>query len=170
MEQFLAHHGAAAAKLTIFFIFAYTPAYNIGYNALTYTYMVEIFPFAQRTRGLSIFQFFGRGAGFFTTFVNPIGLQAIKWRYLLTYCCWLAFEIVVVYFLFPETSGRTLEELAFLFEDQELSDLATAAVEKQIHHEDNGVPVPGSNMDNDTKHAGATAHVETISPVGKEYD
>lgn len=113
MERFLTTNALAAARLTIFFIFAYSPAYNIGYNALTYTYMVELFPYAQRARGLSLFQFWGRGAGFFTTFVNPIGLEKIEWKWLLTYCCWIAFEIVVVYLLFPETSGRTLEELAF---------------------------------------------------------
>lgn len=136
MQQFMAHHGAAAAKVTIFFIFAYSPCYNIGYNALTYTYLVELFPFAQRAKGITIFQFFGRGAGFFTTFVNPIGLDSIKWRWLITYCCWLAFENVFVYFMFPETYGRTLEELAFLFEDQALADQATMKVEKQIHNED----------------------------------
>ncbi|KAF2494800.1 general substrate transporter [Lophium mytilinum] len=137
MEQFLTKHGEAAAKLTIFFIFLYSPAYNIGYNALTYTYLVELFPFAQRARGITIFQFWGRGAGFFTTFVNPIGLENIKWRWLITYCCWIAFEIVFVWFMFPETGGRTLEELAFLFEDKALADEATMAVEKQIHHEEN---------------------------------
>lgn len=113
MERFINSGSVAAARLTIFFIFAYSPAYNIGYNALTYTYLVELFPYAQRAMGLSVFQFWGRGAGFFTTFVNPIGLEEIKWKWLLTYCCWIAFEIVVVFFLFPETSGRTLEELAF---------------------------------------------------------
>ncbi|OJD36585.1 mfs sugar transporter [Diplodia corticola] len=136
MERFLSTSSVGAARLTIFFIFLYSPAYNIGYNALTYTYLVELFPYAQRASGLSVFQFWGRGAGFFTTFVNPIGLEEIKWRWLLVYCCWIAFEIVVVYVLFPETSGRTLEELAFLFEDKQLADETTAAVEKQIHHED----------------------------------
>ncbi|KAF2009645.1 hexose transporter-like protein [Aaosphaeria arxii CBS 175.79] len=139
MQQFMEHKGAAAAKVTIFFIFAYSPCYNIGYNALTYTYLVELFPFAQRAKGITIFQFFGRGAGFFTTFVNPIGLKNIQWKWLVTYCCWLAFENVFVYFMFPETYGRTLEELAFLFEDRARADEATMRVEKQIHHEDNGV-------------------------------
>jgi hypothetical protein len=41
-----------------------------------------------------------------------------------------------IYFMYPETSGRTLEELAFLFEDKELADQAVVAVEKQIHQED----------------------------------
>ncbi|KAF2649201.1 hexose transporter-like protein [Lophiostoma macrostomum CBS 122681] len=136
MEQFLVKHSAAAAKATIFFIFAYSPCYNIGYNALTYTYLVELFPFAQRAKGITIFQFFGRGAGFFTTFVNPIGLDSIAWKWLITYCCWLAFENVFVWFMFPETYGRTLEELAFLFEDRALAEEATMKVEMQIQHDD----------------------------------
>ncbi|KAF2729713.1 hexose transporter-like protein [Polyplosphaeria fusca] len=137
MERFMTTSSQSAAIATIFFIFAYSPCYNMGYNALTYTYLIELFPFAQRARGITIFQFFGRGAAFFTTFVNPIGLDNIKWKWLITYCCWLGFECVFVYFMFPETYGRTLEELAFLFEDQTLADEATARVEKQIHHEDN---------------------------------
>jgi hypothetical protein len=34
--------------------------------------------------------------------------------------------------MFPETYGRTLEELAFLFEDQALAEEATKKVEKQM--------------------------------------
>jgi len=76
-------------------------------------YLVEIFPFAQRTRGISVFQFFGKGAQFFSTNVNPIGTKAIQWKYFVAYCAWIFIEIILVYFLWPETSGRSLEELAF---------------------------------------------------------
>ncbi|KAL0944580.1 MFS sugar transporter [Colletotrichum truncatum] len=126
----------SASIATIFFIFMYSPCYNIGYNALTYTYLIELWPYALRSRGISFFQLFGRLASFFTTFVNPIGIENSSWRYLISYCCWLAFEVVFVYFMFPETAGRTLEELAFMFEDKALADQAAGAVEKVIHHED----------------------------------
>ncbi|KAI0487742.1 guanine deaminase [Xylaria cf. heliscus] len=105
----------AAGGAVLFFIFAYSPCYNLGYNALTYTYMVEIWPYAERSRGIAYFQLWGRLASFFTTFVNPIGLQNSGWRYLISYVVFLAYEITFVYFFFPETFGRTLEELAFLF-------------------------------------------------------
>jgi len=38
--------------------------------------------------------------------------------------------------MFPETYGRTLEELAFLFEDHALADEATTHVEKQMEWAD----------------------------------
>lgn len=63
---------------------------------ITTAFLVELFPFAQRAKGITIFQFFGRSAAFFTTFVNPIGLHNIAWRWLITYCAWLAFEIVFI--------------------------------------------------------------------------
>ncbi|KAH8883011.1 general substrate transporter [Thozetella sp. PMI_491] len=118
----------------LFFIYAYSPCYNIGYNSLTYTYLVELWPFAERSYGIAAFQFWGRGASFFTTFVNPIGMDNVGWKYLISYCCWLGFENVFVYFYFPETYGRTLEELAFLFEDKALADEAVAAVQKTLDH------------------------------------
>jgi hypothetical protein len=106
------HNGAASAACA-FFIFIYQPCYNLGFNALTYTYMVEVWPYMERSRGIAVFQLFGRLAGFFTTYVNPIGLSNISWKWLLVYVCWLAYEVVFVWFMFPETANRTLEELAF---------------------------------------------------------
>lgn len=71
---------------------------------------------------------------FFTTFVNPIGIDSISWKYLLMYVCLLVFENIFVFLFFPETANKTLEELTFLFEDQELADRATRAVEKAVQH------------------------------------
>jgi len=61
-------------------------------------------------------------------------MQNAKWKYLLSYVCFLVFEIVAIYFLWPETSGRTLEELAFLFEDKDKAEQAAAATDKQLQH------------------------------------
>ncbi|KAL1594793.1 hypothetical protein SLS59_008606 [Nothophoma quercina] len=116
------------------FIFLYSPAYCIGYNALTYVYMVEIFPYYVRTKGLSWFQLFGRTAVMFGSFVNPIGLENIDWKYLIVYVVWLCFEIVFIYIFFPETYGKTLEELHFLFEsEKDERDALTAAASKVIN-------------------------------------
>ncbi|GAP86681.1 putative MFS sugar transporter [Rosellinia necatrix] len=135
----------AAGTAVLFFIFAYSPCYNLGYNALTYTYMVEIWPYAERSRGIAYFQLWGRLAGFFTTFVNPIGLHNVSWRYLISYVAFLAYEIVFVYIFFPETFGRTLEELAFLFEDKALADQAVHAVKKAVGV--NGAPAEGEKTE-----------------------
>ena len=41
--------------------------YNIGWNALAYTYMVEIFPFQQRAKGIAVEQLAVRFAVFFNS-------------------------------------------------------------------------------------------------------
>jgi len=126
----------SAGIAALFFYFAYAPCYSIGNNALTYTYLVELFPYSVRTRGIGIEQIFGKIGGFFSNNVNPVALKAIDWKYLAIYCGWIAFEFLFIYFMYPETSGRTLEELAFLFEDKALADQAVMAVEKQIHQDE----------------------------------
>jgi len=125
----------AAGISGLFFYFAFSPCYNIGNNALTYTYLVELWPYSHRSRGIGVQQIFGKLAGFFSTNVNSIALNAIKWKYLAIYCGWIAFEFIIIFFFYPETSGRTLEELAFLFEDN-LNEKASAAVEKNIQYGD----------------------------------
>jgi hypothetical protein len=45
--------------------------------------------------------------------VNPIALKAITWKYFAVYVGWIAVEATCVYFFYPETHGRTLEELSF---------------------------------------------------------
>ena len=65
---------AAGSRAAIAFIFLYSPFYNMAYNALTYTFLVELWPYHVRAKGIAIFQWWGRAAGFFNQFVNPIGI------------------------------------------------------------------------------------------------
>lgn len=67
---------------------------------------------------------------FFNTYVNPIALDAIGWKYYIVYCVWILVEIATVYFFFPETSGRSLEELSFMFESKEVRDKVEANTHK----------------------------------------
>ncbi|KAK5112346.1 hypothetical protein LTR62_004309 [Meristemomyces frigidus] len=122
----------AASIAALVFYFAYAPCYAIGNNSLTYTYLIELFPYAVRSRGIGIEQVFGKAGGFFSNFVNPIALEAIGWKFFAAYCAWIFFEFVFQLTFYPETRGRTLEELAFLFEDKAFADQAVHAVEKQL--------------------------------------
>lgn len=126
----------SASYAALFFFFAYSPAYNLGNNALTYTFLVELWPYTHRSRGIGVQQIFGKAGGFFSTYVNPLAINGIGWKFFAIYCGWIFFEFCFIYFMYPETYGRTLEELTFLFEPKELADKSVAAVEKQIHSGD----------------------------------
>lgn len=94
--------------------------------------MIEIWPYAERSRGLAVHKLFTRLAAAVTTFVNPVGLQDIGWYFFLTYIFIIAFEVVFIWLFFPETHGRTLEELTFLFEDKALAEAANDAATKAM--------------------------------------
>ncbi|KAF2107022.1 general substrate transporter [Lophiotrema nucula] len=125
-------HSDKAAVAVIVFIYLYSVFYNIGWNALTYTYMVEIFPFQQRAKGIAFEQFTVRIGNFFNTYVNPIAMDSIGWKYYIFYCCWVCVEIATVYLFFPETHNRTLEELSFMFEGREKQREVEKGVEMQL--------------------------------------
>ncbi|KAG9317748.1 hexose transporter [Chiua virens] len=108
-----------SAQVVVALIFLYSPAFNLGFNALPYTFLTELFPFHVRVRGIATYQWWLQCAGFFNHFVNPIGMDAAGWRWYIIYCFWNAFQVVFVYLMFPETSGRTLEELTFLYENEQ---------------------------------------------------
>lgn len=50
------------------------------------------------------------------TYGIAVGIEAIAWRLYIIYCVWIAVEMVVIYFFFVETAGKTLEELGEIFE------------------------------------------------------
>ena len=61
------------------------------------------------------------------SFVNPIALDNIGWRYYIVFCVLLVFIVATTYFYFPETRGHSLEEIAEIF-DGERAALRQASV------------------------------------------
>lgn len=102
-------------------IFLYYAAYDIGANGIAVLYVTEILPYSHRTKGYNIFNFWIQVVVLFNGFVNPIAMKAITWKYYIVYCCVLAVELTVVYFFYPETSGYSLEEVAQVFGDDNLT-------------------------------------------------
>jgi len=110
-------HRNLSAQVALASLFLHGTAYNFGFGPLDYSFIPEIFPFHSRATGLALYQWWSRAGSFIAQFVNPIGIDAIGWRWYIVYCVWDAFQVAFVYVMFPETSGRTLEELTFLYEE-----------------------------------------------------
>ncbi|KAJ7088535.1 hexose transporter [Mycena crocata] len=102
----------ASATAVIVLIFLFSPAFSMGYSVLVYTYLVELFPFHIRAKGIVLYTWFSRTTLFFNQLVNPIGMQNAGWKYYISYTVFVSFQTVFIFFLFPETADRTLEELA----------------------------------------------------------
>ena len=109
-------HITAAGSAVVAFLYLFYGAYDIAYTPLSIAYPVEIMPYYLRTKGLSISLTAQFAAGFFNQFVNPIALDAIGWRFYFVYVGLLVVFGFIIYFLFPETKGHTLEEIAVIFD------------------------------------------------------
>ncbi|KAH7093644.1 general substrate transporter [Paraphoma chrysanthemicola] len=112
----------AVGRAVLAMIFIYNACFNIAWQPLQVTYVVEILPYEMRARGLTLYNLFVSCALIFNQYANPIGLTNIKWKYYIVYDVWLFVELIVVYYLFVETSGSSLEEMAALIDGEEVRD------------------------------------------------
>lgn len=109
---------AAIGTAVIPFLFVFFAGYDIALTPFLTAYPCEIWPFALRARGLTVTWVASISAIFFNTFVNPIALASIAWKYYLVFVVVLAVMLVTVYFYYPETRRRTLEEIAVIFDGE----------------------------------------------------
>ncbi|CCT74620.1 related to hexose transporter protein [Fusarium fujikuroi] len=117
LSAVFAEHGTkAAGYCVVAFLFIFFGFYDIAFTPLSIAYPVEILPFDLRSKGLSINLTVVFAAGFFNQYVNPIALEAIQWKFYFVYIATLTAMLPTIWFLFPETKGRTLEEIAVVFD------------------------------------------------------
>ncbi|KAH8169852.1 sugar transporter domain-containing protein [Sarocladium implicatum] len=113
---------SGVAKGVLAMIFLFNLFFTAGWGVLQVTYVVEILPFNLRARGLVLYNLFVACALIFNQYANPIGVTNSGWKYYITYDVWLLFEAIVVYFLFVETGGLSLEETALVLDGPEAGD------------------------------------------------
>ena len=113
-------------------IFLFYVAFNAGANGLPFLYLTEVLPYSHRAKGINIVQGMLQVISIFNGFVNPIAMDAISWKYYIVFCCVDFVEVITVYFMFPETSGYTLEEVAKVFGDDADHEIAMLASPRKL--------------------------------------
>ena len=107
-------HEAGIAVVPMLFLFC--SAYDFAYMPLFIAYPAEILPFQLRAKGLAITLTTDSLACFFNQYVNPVAFEAIEWKYFLVYVGCLVIFLGVIFFLFPETQGKSLEDVSRIFD------------------------------------------------------
>lgn len=116
LSGLLAHpENRTGIKTAAFFIYFYLFVYVLGFLGIPFLYASEVAvtQFRAPTTGLStaVSWLFN----FIVAEVTPVGFANIGWKYFLVYCCINALCVPTIYFFFPETAGRSLEEIDEIF-------------------------------------------------------
>ncbi|KIY02247.1 uncharacterized protein Z520_02385 [Fonsecaea multimorphosa CBS 102226] len=116
----------------VVFAFAWTPMQSLyPAEVLTFTARAkgksypQVFtpppppsPLSTRHRGMAYLNFMVNCVNVLNTYVPPVAIANSGWRFYILYVVWDAFGVVIIYFFFVETRGRSLEELDELFESE----------------------------------------------------
>ncbi|KAH7343603.1 general substrate transporter [Rhizoctonia solani] len=107
---------AQGAGVAMFFIA--TSIFSVSYGPIAWTYVAEIFPMRTRAMGVSAATCTNWAFNVLFGQTSPIGLENSAWKYYLLFVCLNVFSFFMVLLFFPETKGKTLEEMDELFGDQ----------------------------------------------------
>lgn len=102
-------------KAAAFFIYFYLFVYTLGFLGIPFLYASEIAVTQHRAPTTGLTTATSWLFNFIVAEVTPIGFANIGWKYFLVYCCINAACVPTIYFFFPETTGRSLEEIDDIF-------------------------------------------------------
>ncbi|KAH8692331.1 general substrate transporter [Talaromyces proteolyticus] len=112
-EKGFKNSGFAAAVLLMIFVFG--ACYHMC-SPVAPTYIMEVVPYSLRAKASMLYQLTGNLAGVYNSFANPVAMDAISWRYYIVWCVAIGVHFTLIYFFFPETKGKGLEEVAEIFD------------------------------------------------------
>ncbi|KAK8029750.1 hypothetical protein PG993_011041 [Apiospora rasikravindrae] len=105
----------AADIVCVVFIFIYAIGFSLGFGPTAWVYGSEIFPTAIRARGLNFSASGGAIGSIVVAQVWPVGIETIGSNIYFFFFAVTVVCIPIIYIFYPETKGRTLEEMDELF-------------------------------------------------------
>ncbi|KAH0834381.1 Lactose permease [Fonsecaea pedrosoi] len=109
--------GAAAGHAGIFFIYLFSVVFSFCLTPLQPFYISECLTTETRAKGNALGQIVASIAGVVGQYTTGVAISNIGYYYYLVFVFWDCFEVLVTYLFFPETKGRTLEEINEIFND-----------------------------------------------------
>ncbi|CAG8294589.1 unnamed protein product [Penicillium salamii] len=111
------HSNYAAQIISVLFVFLFNFFIPIGFLGANFLYCTEVAPIRLRVAMSSISTANHWLWNFVVTMITPVAIKTIGFKYYIVYTCIGAFVPITVYFLYPETMGRSLEEIDLIFRE-----------------------------------------------------
>ncbi|KAL2004763.1 hypothetical protein VTN00DRAFT_3291 [Thermoascus crustaceus] len=107
---------ASSAKGAIFGFFMYMCFFGATWLPLPWLYPAELSPIKTRAKANAISTCSNWLFNFTVVMITPVMVAHIHWGTYLFFAAWNALFIPVIWFFYPETAGRSLEEIDLIFE------------------------------------------------------
>ncbi|KAI8871288.1 general substrate transporter, partial [Ramicandelaber brevisporus] len=105
-----------AAKYTcIVFVYVFVGGFAYSWGPVGWIYPAEIYPLRVRSKATSFTTASNWLFNFVIAQVAPIVMQAITWKFYLIFMAFNWLSLLVVWYFYPETKGRSLEEMDKVF-------------------------------------------------------
>ncbi|KAF1344962.1 general substrate transporter [Delphinella strobiligena] len=99
------------ASASVAFFFLYYVFFGIGWQGVPWLYPTEINSLSMRTKGAALGTATNWIFNFMVVEITQIGIQNLQWKFYIIWTLFNAAFVPIVYFLYPETADRTLEDL-----------------------------------------------------------
>lgn len=106
-------YGASIVCVIAFFL--YYSFFAIGFLAIPWLYSAEVLPLHLRARGAAITTSSNWIWNFATVMMTPSVMGDLGWKGYLIFTVFNAAFVPAIYFFYPETTGRRLEEIDAIF-------------------------------------------------------
>ncbi|KAI0784194.1 general substrate transporter [Abortiporus biennis] len=110
----------AAQRAGIAMIFMTSIFFSVSFGPVSWTLASEVFPTRTRSIGTSVATCANWAFNVLFSQVSNLAMNNISWRYYLIFIILNAIDFVIIAVLFPETKGKTLEEMNEVFGDSEI--------------------------------------------------
>lgn len=100
----------------IVFLFVFNTFFAIGWLGMTWLYPAEITPLRTRAPANALSTSSNWIFNFMVVMITPVAFQNIKYQTYIVFAVINAFMVPCVYFFFPETAYRSLEEMDSIFQ------------------------------------------------------
>lgn len=107
----------AYSNTVLAFLYIYGIFYTVCLTAIPMIYLTEILPYTMRAKGIVVQNFFVCALIVFNQFVTPVALDTITWKFYCIFDVVMIIYAIIIWFLFPETRGLSLDEMATVFGD-----------------------------------------------------
>ncbi|KAL4894773.1 general substrate transporter [Aspergillus ambiguus] len=104
-----------SAKGAVFGLFLYMCFFGATWLPLPWLYPAELSPIRTRAKANAISTCNNWLFNFTVVMITPVMVEHIGWGTYLFFAAWNAFFVPVIWFFYPETAGRSLEEIDLIF-------------------------------------------------------